>query len=417
MSLSSQGLGYNKGMTTTLISLADQKEIAKKIFSDRVERLHSHLLVTSIPALVLCATAVFFGLDAQENKLRFISWYSATLVVCAARIVLLKWYQRDPAHPAFHLKLFIAGTALSGLIWGFAGTLLTPPDHFLSKVFIIIIIAGLNAGCSQTLQASRVANFSFTLTSILPLGLWIVLQDSAAYSYLSFAIFAYLVFILALANKSYTQFINSLQLQYENELLLKQLKRANTELQAEIVEHEKAKNQLRYFASHDFLTGLDNRFSFDVQFDKILASAEQQKTDFCVIFIDIDYFKAINDNYGHDMGDRILIEVSKQLQKNLGEQDCVARIGGDEFIVLLSGQALSKKVETFSQAIYKAFATPFMLNTHLIKISLSMGSSFFPTDGDNKKTLMKKADIALYHAKILGRSRYEFYKDELATLE
>lgn len=405
-------------MTTTLITSAEKKEIAGKIFNDCIQRLHSHLLGTTLPATFLCATLVFIGLYHWENHRGvLIAWYSAVLLLSIFRIGFWEWYRRDRDHPAFHLKLFIFGTLLSGLIWGFAGPILTPPHAVLPKVLIIIIIAGLNAGGCQTLKASRTANSLFMLSSIIPISIWALLQEEAIYTYLSFSLFGYLVFMLILAHKTYIQFVNSLQLQYENELLLKHLKEMNQELHQEIVEHEKAKNQLRYLAGHDFLTGIENRYSFDARFNTVLMSAKQQKTEFCLMYIDIDHFKSMNDNYGHDVGDEIIVTVAQQLKKNLHRQDNLARIGGDEFIVLLVAANLRKRVAEFSHEIHKVFETPLVLNGNSILISLSMGSSFFPADGDTKKILLKKADIALYRAKMLGRNRYEFYQDELKILE
>lgn len=411
-------------MTNKIITIDDHKEILRKIFYDRVKELHQHLLVTSLPAVALCATLVFLALYQTGNKSLVLSWYLTTLLICLVRYGLLKWYEHDLKRPALHLKIFIAGTAISGLMWGFAGTVLTSPHNILNKVFIIIIIAGLNAGGCQTLKASRVANSLFILTSILPVAIWILLQDQVVYTYLSLSIFGYLGFMLFLAHKFYTQFINSLQLHYENEILLKQLilkhaqlKKTNKDLQDEFMEHEKAKDRLKYLASHDFLTGLDNRRSFDSQFARTLILSQIQKSEFCVMYIDVDYFKNINDNYGHDFGDHLLVEVAKKIKRALRTQDTLARIGGDEFVVLMADIKIKKIAEQFCQEIFAEFKNPFIINGHSVQISLSLGGSFFPVDGDNKKTLLKKADVALYQAKNMGRSQYIFYTQKTQILE
>ncbi len=404
-------------MAMTLISPADKKEINQRIFKDCVARLHSHLLGTTLPATLLCATLVFLGLYRWENHVVMLSWYAAVLGLSVLRIGFWNWYHRDPYHPVLHLKIFIFGTLLSGLVWGIAGCALTSSDALLHKVFIIIIIAGLNAGGCQTLKASRAANTLFMLSSILPLALWTFLQDQPIYTYLSLALFGYLGFMLSLAHKTYFQFVKSLRLRYENELLLKRLKETNKELHQEIIEHEKSKKQLSYLVSHDFLTGVENRYSFDVRFEKVLIEAKQQQTRFCIMFIDIDHFKTINDNYGHDVGDDLMVKVANLLKENLHPGESLARVGGDEFIILLLAKDLNRRVEEFNHEIHKAFARPLRAGEHAIGISLSIGASFFPDDGTNQKILLKKADIALYRAKMLGRNRYEFYQDELKVLE
>lgn len=411
-------------MANSIISQADKNEISKRIFCDRVKILHDYLLSTTLPALFLCSTLIFLGLYHSQNKFLVLTWYLLTIAICILRIILLRWYKRDPGHNALHLKLFVLGATLSGIMWGFAGTLLVSQANILLKVFVIIIIAGLNAGGCQTLKASRAANFLFIITSILPLAISMLFLKQIIYTYLSLALFGYLVFMLSLANKSYKQFINSLQLHYENENLLKQLviqhsqlKKINQELNEEIVGHEKAKNQLRYMASHDFLTGVDNRLSFDTQFGKQLACAKSQTDELCVMFVDIDHFKKINDNYGHDIGDLALIEVSKLLKRNLREQDSLIRLGGDEFIILMSAKKAKKLAEEFCQRVSKAFANHLTLNGHTLFLSVSIGSSFFPENGDTKQILLKKADLALYRAKSSGRNRYEFYKEGIKVVE
>jgi len=218
--------------------------------------------------------------------------------------------------------------------------------------------------------------------------------------------------MLSLANKSYLQFISSLRLQYENALLMKQLQAMNSELHDEIREHEKAKNQLRYLATHDFLTALDNRYSFDVSFEKMLLAARSTHGQFCVLYADVDHFKQINDNYGHDQGDRILLEVAERLRKSLRPKDRIARVGGDEFIILLAGPEAKNAARHFVQQVQKAFEYPLQLDEQTLLLSVSFGGSLFPQDGHEKQVLLKKADLALYRAKFAGRNCAVFYGEK-----
>jgi signal transduction histidine kinase len=241
----------DRKMPNILITSANQKTINEKILDDRVRILHSHLLKITIPALLLCATVIFGGIYNTENKIILISWYTATILISVIRIFLLKWYEHDPARHLFHLKLFVMGAVASAFIWGLAGTVLISSQDILHQVLIIIIIAGLGSGGSQTLQASKMANYSFMVISILPLGIWLLFHNEYVYMYLSLAVIVYLVYMLALAKKNYDSLINSLQLRYENELLLKQvlltnaqLKQSNLDLNNEIVAHKNAQNQL-----------------------------------------------------------------------------------------------------------------------------------------------------------------------------
>ena len=105
-----------------LATASDHKAIDGKIFHDRVRILHQHLLTTSIPAFVLCATSIFFGLYSTENKIILVSWYASAVLVSIIRFCLMKWYELSPNRQLFHLKIFITGTAISTLIWSAAGT-------------------------------------------------------------------------------------------------------------------------------------------------------------------------------------------------------------------------------------------------------------------------------------------------------
>jgi len=122
-------------MAVSLMKLADRKEIAKKIFADRLIALHEHLLVVSVPATLLCATAVFFALYALEGHTLLRGWYAAILLVSGLRIGFMKWYERDQGHLRLHLKLFTVGTVLSGMLWGLAGSVLAPPPRAVTARF------------------------------------------------------------------------------------------------------------------------------------------------------------------------------------------------------------------------------------------------------------------------------------------
>jgi len=394
-----------------ILNANEEKRIQQIVFHDRVKLLHDHLLTTSIPATLLCASILFIGLYHVENKSLIIGWYISLIVISLFRIYLLRLYLQTPENDYLHLSLFILGSTIAALSWSIAGTVLMPEKNMGDLILIIIIIAGITAGGSQTLQASRLANMLFLVTTILPLAIWLMLENEHVYVVLSIAVLGYLGFMMKLAQNGYTQLTNSMKLHHINIFLVKQLSEINTDLMNEVFERNKTQEKLDYFATHDPLTTIPNRHSFDLHFSQALEHAHSHARKFTVLFVDIDHFKSINDSYGHDIGDMLLYQVAMRLKEILRANDTIVRMGGDEFIILLEDLIGEEYIEKFTSRINRLFKTSFHVNDYELAITLSIGISIYPNDGMSKNTLLKKADIALYRAKEMGRNRAEFYRE------
>jgi diguanylate cyclase (GGDEF)-like protein/PAS domain S-box-containing protein len=180
----------------------------------------------------------------------------------------------------------------------------------------------------------------------------------------------------------------------------------------DISERKQLENQLKYNAYHDTLTGLYKRNFFMIFLSKTLADAKKKKTLVAIMFLDIDYFKQINDNYGHDIGDILLQQFSQRLKNCLRENDCLARWGGDEFIALLSNISSSDNLTIIINRITESINNPFICNDNIIKTSISIGVAIFPLHDENINSLLKKADQALYTTKKNGRNGYTIYDQE-----
>jgi diguanylate cyclase (GGDEF)-like protein/PAS domain S-box-containing protein len=177
----------------------------------------------------------------------------------------------------------------------------------------------------------------------------------------------------------------------------------------DITERSHSEAKIRYQASHDLLTGLPNRTTFQEHLSLALLTARQSQTMLCVMFMDLDRFKTINDTLGHDFGDFLLQEVAKRIKQCLRQSDTVARWGGDEFTILLPQIVNAQEAVNIAQRIQAAFKSAFDIKQHHLHISNSVGIALFPNDGDDGETLVKNADIALYRAKQEGRSNYQLY--------
>ena len=162
---------------------------------------------------------------------------------------------------------------------------------------------------------------------------------------------------------------------------------------------------IRYQATHDALTDLPNRSVFDTNLEDCLEMAARSGERLAVLFLDLDRFKMVNDTLGHSVGDALLVELGKRLRNSLRESDIVARMGGDEFILVLRHLSCRDDAAMKANRILDAIQPPFELEGHELHVTASIGISMFPDDGKTSEHLLKMADLALYRAKDEGRNR------------
>ncbi|MCE9665628.1 EAL domain-containing protein [Halomonas sp. M5N1S17] len=190
------------------------------------------------------------------------------------------------------------------------------------------------------------------------------------------------------------------------------LQRSQSRIMEERVAHAR---RVEYLAFHDNLTGLPNR----AYFTRLLTQGMQQSRRYgkrlALLFLDLDRFKAINDSLGHDAGDELLQEVGLRLNGSVRESDIVARLGGDEFVILLPEITDASQVAVVADKILAAVSMPFTLVGQEFRITVSIGIALFPQDGEDEQTLMKHADVAMYHAKEQGKNNAQFYSEKLSV--
>ncbi|GAB2997162.1 hypothetical protein GCM10010960_13940 [Arenimonas maotaiensis] len=176
-----------------------------------------------------------------------------------------------------------------------------------------------------------------------------------------------------------------------------------------IMNNERARSTLRHLALHDALTDLPNRSVFDSHLAAELATAKRNKEGFGLLFLDLDGFKEVNDRYGHGFGDAVLKQVAGRLRTALRQSDLIARIGGDEFVVLRRRVSLRDDAERVAGKIHAALETPFELDTHRIACGASIGIALYPQHGEDAVALVAHADQAMYRAKSRGLGRTEVF--------
>lgn len=180
----------------------------------------------------------------------------------------------------------------------------------------------------------------------------------------------------------------------------------------DITERQQAAELIRYMANHDSLTNLPNRNYLRKRLPQAISLAKRHKRKLYLLFIDLDRFKPINDTYGHDVGDQVLIEVAKRLTLMLRTSDSICRLGGDEFVILLESTNGAHGAELVAQKTIDVLNEAIDVNDHVCYIGASVGISVYPDDSQDAETLLRHGDIAMYSAKEKGRNCWLHYQEE-----
>lgn len=183
----------------------------------------------------------------------------------------------------------------------------------------------------------------------------------------------------------------------------------------DITQRRDAEERLAFFINRDPLTGMPNRALFRELLEHTVQHAEHDQTQFALLFIDLDNFTTINESLGHSLGDQLLIEAGKRLKELLPDIDAIARIGGDEFNIILNHSQGMPWIDLIAQRMIDALAKPFELDGHSVYVGASVGIALYPNDGNNAETLQSNADAALHQAKINGRGILRFFSSEMTS--
>lgn len=181
----------------------------------------------------------------------------------------------------------------------------------------------------------------------------------------------------------------------------------------DITQQREAERRLHHMAHHDSVTDLPNRVLAIDRLNQLLKASHRTGDQTAVLFLDLDHFKKVNDNFGHEAGDELLNEAGRRLLENVREQDTVARFGGDEFLILLGGLRNAVDVQRITENLLQIFWSPFYLRDRELMLTASIGIAIAPTDGDNAQDLIRNADIAMYESKTQGRNIYYFFTETM----
>ncbi|WP_250527699.1 bifunctional diguanylate cyclase/phosphodiesterase [Caballeronia sp. GAWG2-1] len=347
----------------------------------------------------------------------------ASLLIAVAASMFALWLVCQKTLPAFRIVIgaLLMGPAIAGMHYtGMAAMRMRPPieyDPWLTIVSVAIAIVASGAALWIAFrlrqQASRLLFFRGSASFLM--GFAIVgmhYTGMAAARFPTGAIcgaakegadtgwLAVVVIVVTLSVLAIALIISVLDLRLESRTAV---------LAASLAE---ANKELAYLALHDSLTELPNRVLLEDRLEQLVHGARDAKRRFTLMFMDLDGFKAVNDAFGHHVGDLLLIEVSKRIRANVRSHDTIARVGGDEF-VLLSNVDDATVAAQIAASLTETIEKPFRMEGEEVQISVSVGIAIFPDDGATQEELLSNADTAMYHAKALGRSGFCFFEPSM----
>ena len=349
----------------------------------QLRRISGHALFVLLGNLI-GSLALVTGLWSQAPNSWLLGWLFIMMLLNSARWLTNRQFPRGQLETRQLQRwenFFIISVTLSGMLWGLAGGLFYPFGDAEQRMFIAVIIVGICAATTTTLSYHRFAFFLFLLLAIPPLTIRLVMDASATANTIGYVIPFYFLLLCTLSRKLYITTSNATS------------DRISSKLQA----------------MQDHLTGIANRRAFDEVMSREWLRSLRNNRPLALIIADIDNFKACNDRYGHPMGDKVLEAIAALLESRIRRgADLAARIGGEEFAVLLPETDLTGAIYLAEEIRASTEALHLQFNNELPKQTLSLGvASLTPTSDMDSRLLFFRADEAVYQAKRSGKNRVE----------
>lgn len=358
---------------------------------ERLRLVYANLPVTLlVGAATACILAVLLRNSAPVVEL--VAWVGVGLLITLARLARHWQYRRTPTESIdtdVWRRRLILGTGASGIFWGYAGAALFPPGDLAYQVVITFVLAGLSSGAMTAYSAVRASYFWFVLPAILPVALRMALEHTEIHYSMAVLTLLYLAVVIRAAVETNRMISNVLQVRAENvELTL----------------------ALHHDATHDSLVDLVNHREFNLRLRKVAKQATRLHQPYALLFVDLDHFKQINDTGGHAAGDETLRQIGRILKSQVRSGDTAARMGGDEFAVLLQN-CPRERAEQLAESILEAIED-FSLHWEggkYFTVGASIGVSYTNAGEHDAAAVLRAADSACYAAKNNGRGRIEVY--------
>jgi diguanylate cyclase (GGDEF)-like protein len=353
-----------------------------------------------------------------------IAWQGAAIIVFFYLILVFVTFSPQRLSTTTRSWVVVALTYLTGIVSMARGGLAGDGTLFLT-VLPILTITLVNARTG--IYAAGVSISTFVVFGILAhagmLSQWLIIHDNPQtpdqWLYFGLAMSTLIIVTVFVVIKFSNFQLETLESVQEMAKALadshRQLELANQKLEQKVqertVELSNANQHLQFLATHDNLTGLPNRFLFFDRLEQAIKKSRRQKRRFALFFIDLDDFKRINDSFGHIVGDQVLQTVADVLDHAVRDSDTVARLAGDEFMIILDDVRDISDIEAIARKIIKAISQPIDVLQETVVMTVSIGISLFPEHGEDTENLLRKADVAMYQVKNGAQNGYLLYSE------
>lgn len=377
-------------------------EINHKVYTSLVRHVYQQSTVGLLSSL-FCAMVIFIGLFSVHGSNRFLYlWLGIYLIINLLRLYSAQLFKRRQFledNIRFWRDVYIIGALLGGSSWGLAAILLFPDATISQQMLMILMLAGVTAGAVSLSSAIPEAVIAFLFFSLVPFIIAIALLAKFVDLLFLTALSLYLIYSIILALKAHDITRSSIILSYENHQLLRDLSEAKTQL-------ELSNKKLEFSATHDPLTQVANRNLFLNQLELALNRAKANKTSLALLYLDLDFFKKVNDIYGHSVGDRVLVLIIERLKNFFKSDDSIARLGGDELTIILENVGGANEINKVAKQLCSLISMPITINETELTLSVSIGISVYPQDGSDVESLLWNADQSMYYVKQRGGNNY-----------
>jgi len=347
--------------------------------------------------------------DTSLNPVVLGAWLAYMLVVEASRGLMGRRFRHSSialGESAAWRKRFLAGNLVSSLGWGAAGVLLFPAGDVSHQLFLTMVVLGACAVSMPALAADLRCYLLFLLPAALPQAVHLVAGGGQIQFTAGIMSGVGIALLTRMAFGAHKRLVEQLNIRFAVSDIAE-------ELRNEMADRRRAEEQLTQLANYDPLTGLANRTLCEHKLGRAIVRARGGHAQLAVLFLDLDRFKTINDSLGHGIGDEVLKRVAQRLQRSITERDTVARLSGDEFILLIEDAEDREDLEALSERILRVIGKPMLLGETELRITASIGITLLAEDSPDVKSLLANADTALYRAKKLGRNCAKFFTPDM----
>ncbi len=397
--------------------------IQKQQLQSKVDSLRLHLLVSEGPTAVITSfiislLLIIFLLSGVIEHVMLFSWVALIIIVAMLRLLLIRntvktltqaklaLSQKQIKH---HETLYCLGSFSNGVLLGGLGLLINVNSPIEIQFIIPFVLAGLSAAAVTSNSSSLSSYYGFVLPALLPL---IYSLFTIGFEFAATLVIVYLIMMIASSKRFNNALVHNIRLRVENETLVNELKQSNQTQTLLLAQQQQQHQMLERMAHYDTLTDLPNRVLLADRLNQAMMQCQHHDQLLAVVFLDLDSFKAVNDSYGHDVGDKMLITLARRMRAAFRQGDTLSRIGGDEFVAVLTNLTKFEDCQPVLERLLKAAATPVTVDDAVMHVSASIGITLYPQDAVDADQLMRHADQAMYMAKQAGKNRYHLFDTE-----